>query len=95
MRPMSGCRTPTVRGMDVEPIGSVPAPRAPRPTGVAAEIADARRQLRNTAPADSWDGVLAEVQRLQVMERIAPLEALKTVYAKLASGWLPPVSRPL
>jgi len=92
---MPGCRTPTVRGMDVEPIGSVPSPRTPRPTGVTAEIADARKQLRDAAPADSWDGVLAEVQRLQLMEHLPPLEALKTVYAKLASGWLPPVSRPL
>jgi hypothetical protein len=78
--------------MDVEPVGSVPTPRTPVPTGVTAEIAAARKQLHDTAPADSWEGVLAEVQRLQAVEHKAPLEALKTVYAKLASGWLPPVS---
>ena len=79
--------------MDVEPIGSVPAQRASVRTGVTAELAAARKQLREAAPADSWEGVLAEVQRLQTIEHMPPLEALQTVYAKLASGWLPPVSR--
>ena len=79
--------------MDVEPIGSVPLPR-PAPTGVTGELASARRQLREAAPPDSWDGVLAEVRRRQNVEHMAPLEALRTVYAKLASGWVPPVSRP-
>ena len=83
-----------LRRMDVEPIGSVPLPRAPAPTGVTGELASARRQLREAAPPDSWDGVLAEVRRLQNVEHMAPLEALRTVYAKLASGWVPPVSRP-
>ena len=81
--------------MDLEPIRSVPAPRTPAPTGVTAEVAAARKQLRDAAPADSWDGVLAEVQRLQLLEHLPPLAALKTVYARLASGWLPPVARPL
>jgi hypothetical protein len=81
--------------MDVEPVGSVPTPRTPVPTGVTAEIAAARKQLREAAPADSWEGVLAEVQRLQTVEHMSPLDALQTVYAKLASGWLPPVSRRL
>jgi hypothetical protein len=81
------------RGMDVEPIGSVPSPRTPVPAGVTGELATARRQLREAAPPDSWDGVLAEVRRLQNVEHMAPLDALKSVYAKLASGWLP-VSRP-
>ena len=84
---------PILRRMDVEPIGSVSTRRPPGPTGVTAELSNARRQLRDAAPAGSWDGVLAEVQRLQLMEHIPPLEALKTVYAKLASGWQPPVSR--
>jgi hypothetical protein len=82
-----------VRAMDVEPIGSVPSPRSPVVTGVTAELAAARRQLRQEAPADSWEGVQAEVQRLQTIEHMSPLDALQTVYAKLASGWLPPVSR--
>ena len=84
-----------LRGMDVEPVGSVPTPRAPMATGVTAEIAAARKQLRDAAPPDAWDGVLAEVQRLQTMEHLPPLAALKTVYSKLASGWLPPVPRSL
>jgi hypothetical protein len=79
--------------MDVEPIGSVPAPRTPVPTGVTAEIAAARKELREAAPANSWEGVLAEVMRLQNVEHMSPLDALQAVYAKLASGWLPPVSR--
>ena len=77
--------------MDVEPIGSVPSPRSP--IGVTAELAAARKQLREAAPGDSWEAVLAEVQRLQNIEHMSPLDALQTVYAKLASGWLPPVSR--
>jgi hypothetical protein len=77
------------RAMAVEPIGSVPTPRAPVPTGVTAELAVARKQLREAAPADSWQGVLAEVQRLQTIEHLPPLDALQAVYAKLASGWLP------
>ena len=82
-----------LRGMDVEPIRSVPSPRRPvQVVGVTAELAAARRQLREAAPADSWEGVLAEVQRLQSIEHLSPLDALQTVYAKLASGWLPPVS---
>ena len=82
------------RAMDVEPIRSVPSPRAPiTPVGVTAELAAARKQLREAAPSESWEGVLAEVQRLQSIEHMSPLDALQTVYAKLASGWLPPVSR--
>jgi hypothetical protein len=81
--------------MDVEPVGSVPTPRAAVPTGVTAEVSAARKQLREAAPPDSWGAVLAEVQRLQTMEHLPPLAALKTVYAKLASGWVPPVPRPV
>ena len=75
--------------MDVEPVAFVPTPRAPMPTGVTAELAAARKQLRQAAPSDSWEGVLAEVQRLQNVEHMPPLDALRAVYAKLASGWLP------
>ena len=84
-----------LRAMDVEPIASVPTPRTARPTGVTAELSVASKQLREAAPSDSWGAVLAEVQRLQTVEHMAPLAALKTVYAKLASGWLPPVPRSL
>jgi hypothetical protein len=82
-----------VRAMDVEPVGSVPSPRgAVQPIGITAELAAARKQLREAAPSDSWEGVLAEVTRLQNEQRMSPLAALQAVYAKLASGWLPPVS---
>jgi hypothetical protein len=80
--------------MEVEAVGSVPSPRRPvQVTGVSGELAVARTKLREAAPSGLWDGVLAEVQRLQNDERMAPLAALQAVYAKLASGWLPPLSR--
>ena len=78
--------------MEVEAVGSVPSPRRPL-TGVTAELAAARMKVREATPSGHWDGVLAEVQRLQVDEHMAPLAALQAVYAKLASGWLPPLSR--
>jgi hypothetical protein len=75
--------------MELEPIAhrspSIPAQR----TGVTAELAEARALLRDAAPADRWDDVLAEVRRLQASEGLAPLAALQAVQAKLASGWLP------
>jgi hypothetical protein len=80
------------RAMEVEAVGSVPSPRRPM-TGVSAELAAARARLRDAAPSGHWDGVLAEVQRLQNDEHMAPLAALQAVYAKLAAGWLPPLSR--
>jgi hypothetical protein len=77
--------------MEVEAVGSIPYPRRPsQPLGVTAELAAARTKLREAAPSRHWDGVLAEVQRLQTEESMSPLAALKAVYAKLASGWLPP-----
>jgi hypothetical protein len=80
--------------MEIEAVGSVPSPRQPvQPTGVTAELAAARTKLRAAAPSAHWDGILAEVQRLQADEHLAPLAALQAVYAKLASGWLPPVAR--
>ena len=79
--------------MDVEPVGAVPSPRTPAVIGVTAELAAARKQLRDAAPPDAWEAVQAEVLRLQSIEHMPPLDALQTVYAKLASGWLPPVSR--
>lgn len=80
------------RDMEVEAVGSVPSPRHPV-TGVTAELAAARTKLRKAVPSEHWDGVLAEVQRLQADEHLPPLDALKAVYAKLAAGWLPPISR--
>jgi hypothetical protein len=83
-----------LRGMDVEPIRSVPSPRRPlQVVGVSGELAAARTKLREAAPSGHWDGVMAEVQRLQSEEHIPPLAALQAVYAKLASGWRPPISR--
>jgi hypothetical protein len=79
--------------MDVEPVGSVPSPRTPAVIGVTAELAAARKQLREAAPPDAWEAVQAEVLRLQSIEHMPPLDALQTVYAKLASGWLPPAPR--
>jgi hypothetical protein len=80
--------------MDVEAVGAVPSPRRPlQMLGATAELAEARTKLREAAPAGHWDGVLAEVSRLQRDERMPPLAALQAVYAKLASGWVPPVPR--
>ena len=80
--------------MEVEPRGGVPSPRRPmQPVGVSAELADARTKLREAAPSGRWDAVIAEVYRLQSEQKMSPLAALQAVYAKLASGWVPPVSR--
>lgn len=77
--------------MEIEPIAarspSIPAQR----TGLTAELAEARDALRSAAPPDRWDDVLAEVRRVQAHEGLPPLDALRAVHAKLASGWLPPV----
>jgi hypothetical protein len=76
--------------MDVEPIAHMPSPRLPvQPQGVTAELAEARKNLREAAPSGSWDAVMAEVRRLQHEEHMAPLAALHAVYAKLAAGWVP------
>jgi hypothetical protein len=84
-----------VARMEVEAVGSaVPIPRAPiQPTGVTAELADARAKLRSSVPSEQWKGVQEEVARLQFEQRMPPLAALQAVYAKLASGWLPHVPR--
>ena len=80
--------------MDVDSVGSVPAPRRPvQPQGVTAELAEARTKLREAAPSGRWDAVLAEVYRLQHDEHLSPLAALQKVHARLAAGWSPPVSR--
>lgn len=78
--------------MEVESIGSIPAPRRPvQPLGVTAELAEARTKLREAAPSGRWDAVVAEVQRLQHEEGMSPLAALQAVYARLAAGWVPPL----
>ncbi|TKJ27857.1 hypothetical protein [Blastococcus sp. CCUG 61487] len=75
--------------MEVEPVAHR-FPSIPRQqNGVTAELADARARLRQAAPPDRWDDVLAEVRRLQATEGLSPLDALKAVYARLASGWIP------
>jgi hypothetical protein len=80
--------------MEVEAVGAVPSPRRPmQPVGVTAELAEARTKLREAAPSGRWDGVLAEVNRLQYEQHMSPLAALQAVYAKLASGWIPPTAR--
>ncbi len=80
--------------MEVEAVGAVPSPRRPvRPIGVTAELAEARTKLREATPSGLWDAVAAEVSRLQYEQHMPPLAALQAVYARLASGWLPPVPR--
>jgi hypothetical protein len=54
-----------------------------------AQVAEARAQLRDATPPESWDAVLDEVKRLQVEQAMTPLAAMQTVYAKLAAGWQP------
>ena len=77
--------------MEVEPVGSVSAApaRAVQRSGVTAEIAQARAKLRESAQPDQWEAVMDEVRRLQTEESMAPLAAMKAVYARLASGWVP------
>ena len=80
--------------MQIESVGAGPAPgRPPQPMGVTADLAEARKQLRTAAPEGSWDAVMAEVHAVQAEQHVSLLAALHTVYAKLASGWLPIVPR--
>ena len=81
--------------MEVEAIGGVvPSPRVPiQPIGVTAELAETRAKLRDAVPSEHWQAVLAEISRLQFEQKMPPLAALQAVYAKLASGWLPPLPR--
>jgi hypothetical protein len=61
----------------------------PRPTGIAAQLAEARRMLRDASPDGAEDAVQAEVQRVQ-LERGAPLlAAMHAVHARLIAGWQP------
>ena len=83
-----------MRRVEVESVGRVPSPRRPvDPAGVTAELAETRKRLREVTPDGRWDGVIAEVARLQYDQHMSPLAALQAVYAKLASGWVPPIAR--
>ncbi|MBN1093354.1 hypothetical protein JKP75_12755 [Blastococcus sp. TML/M2B] len=75
--------------MEIEPIMNRRISIPPQRIGATAELAEARALLREAAPADRWDDVLAEARRLQAHEWLAPLAALQAVHAKLAAGWLP------
>jgi hypothetical protein len=77
--------------MEFEAIGSAsPAPMRPiQPSGVTAELAQARARLRESAPPDRWEAVVAEVRRLQAEEGLSPLRALQAVQSRLAAGWVP------
>jgi hypothetical protein len=75
--------------MEIEPVAHRLPSIPPQRTGITAELAEARALLREAAPSDRWDDVLAEVRRLQAAEGLSPLTALQAVHAKLASGWLP------
>jgi hypothetical protein len=79
-----------LRGVEIDAVGAVPTPRRPvQLIGVTADVAQARARLREVAPPDRWEAVLAEVGRLQVEESMPPLAALHAVLAKLAAGWQP------
>ncbi len=81
--------------MEVEALGAVSSsPRAPvQPFGITAELAGTRTKLREAAPPDRWDAVQAEVHKFQYEQGMSPLAALQAVYAKIASGWVPPPVR--
>jgi hypothetical protein len=74
--------------MTVDRVGSVVSAPA-RLMGISAQLAEARAQLRAATPSGTWDAVLHEVGRLQVEHSMPLLDALRTVYAKLAAGWVP------
>ena len=77
--------------MEVEPVASATTmPRRVRPHGVTAEVAKARANLREITPPDRWKSVMHEVHQLQAQQQLSPLEALRTVYSRMAAGWVPP-----
>ncbi len=79
--------------MAVERVTDAATPRAPIaavPMGISAQLADARAALRSATPNGYWDDVLEEVKRLQADRGISLLSALRIVYDKLISGWVPP-----
>ncbi len=82
--------------MAVERVSDVPTSRSPVaavPMGISAQLADARAALRYATPAGYWDDVLEEVKRLQTDQGVTLLAALRIVYDKLLTGWVPPRRR--
>jgi pyruvate/oxaloacetate carboxyltransferase len=75
--------------MEIEPVARRFSPIPAQRTGATAELAEARAQLRELAPSDRLDDVLAEVRRLQARDGLTPLAAVQAVLAKLAAGWRP------
>lgn len=69
-------------------MGSSPRPPI-QPTGVTAQLAEARTKLSAAVPVDGWEAVVAEAHRLQFEQGMSPLDALEAVHAELASGWVP------
>jgi hypothetical protein len=78
--------------MGIRNVGRVAAStaRTPRPMGISADLADARRQLKGALPAVPWDAVEAEVKKAQAERAITRLQALQWVYGEVAAGWWPP-----
>jgi len=86
----NGSLTSSFPAMELDPLrGALPSSSLPQPGGVTAELAQARTKLRESAPPNRWDAVMAEVTRLQVDQSMSPLAAMRAVQAKLASGWQP------
>jgi hypothetical protein len=75
--------------VEVSGAGRLSAASAARPLGVTAQLAEARGMLRAAVPAQNWEAVYAEVQRLQNERGIPLLAALHDVYARVAAGWMP------
>ena len=61
--------------------------------GVSAELAAARSALKQAAPADRFDAVLAEVSRVRTEGSVSMLEAMHAVIRKMAEGWTPALAR--
>lgn len=78
---------PSVVGMRIEPIGarSYVGPESVV-TGVSAALAEAQKMLRAAAPQGSWGTVRAEVSRVQAAQSLTLLDALYTVFGRLADG---------
>ena len=61
--------------------------------GVSADLAVARKTLRQVAPPDRFDAVLAEVARMRTEGSVSLLDAMYAVIRKLADGWSPALAR--
>ncbi len=83
-----------VFGMRLEPVNGVSYLTGRQQlVGVSADLAQARMMLKQVAPADRWDAVLAEVSRIRTEGSVSLLEAMRAVHQKLADGWSPALSR--